>query len=191
MVSAGVAMSDFYKKLFILDISNRNGPLYPKTQSAETFLNFDINYFFNKEIWVLKPIVGFGYCPQGFIEKGVMYNDSQKLVDYIFRLKQDYISVYGGFSYKIVIKKWINLKFTQTINPMLDINKSNNLFRKINLSTKSNLIIDIKFKNGGVACISPFFQTCIFKFNKINKIAGSPNYLPYSYGLNIGTYFKH
>lgn len=191
MISAGFSRSDLYTKLFILDLANKNGPIYPNSQIAETFLDFNAVYFFKKNIWKLKPVVGFGYSPQGFIEKGVAYNDSMKLFDYSLPLKLDYISIFGGFSFKILSKNSVNIKFTQTVNPMIDIGKSNNVFRKLAVSVRSNILVDCKFKNGGVACISPFFQTCVTRFNKVQNNPQRPNYYPFSYGITVGTYFKH
>lgn len=191
MFSAGISRSDLYTKLFMLNLTNKNGSLYPNTQTAETFIDFNAVYFFKKDVWKLKPLVGFGYSPQGFTEKGVAYNDSQKLVDYSLALKMDYISFYGGFLYKILSNNSLNIKFTQTVNPMIDISPSKGLFRKFAVSVRSNLLIDCKFKSGGVACISPFFQTCVTRFNKNQNNPKSPNYYPYSYGITIGTYFKH
>ncbi len=191
MVSVGLARCDLYNKLLFLDLGSKNGPLYPKTQTATNFLDFNITYFSKKNIGKFKPLLGMGFTPYGFTENGETLNDSQKTINYSLIVKLEYASFYSGLSYTIVDKNRVNIKFCQTLNPMFLINKSLSIFNKMGISSRSNILVEMKFNNGNILSVSPFFQTSILKFNNLKKISGSPNFHPYSYGFNLGAYLRH
>ena len=191
MVSAGLTRCDLYNKLFILGLSSKNGPLYAKTQKAANLFDFNITYFTKKNIGKFEQLFGIGYSPYGFKENGTALNDSLKTITYTINVRLNYGSIYGGLAYTFIKTKKVNVKLYQTLNPMFIIDKSLSIFNKIGISTRSNILVDFKFKSGNIVSISPFFETSIWKYNNVNKISGSPNFYPYSYGLNLGTYLGH
>ncbi|MFM9945685.1 MAG: hypothetical protein ACKVQB_10685 [Bacteroidia bacterium] len=191
MFNLGLAKSDLYQKVFVLDLSTNVGQLYPRSQKSATFFDLNVTYIFKTNKWICKPIIGVAYSPIGFIEEGTTLNDSQKVISYYLPVKLQYVSLFGGLQFNILAKNKFDLKISQTLNPMLDINKTIAVLRKFGVMARTSVVVDIKLKNGGIVCLAPFFNTSITKFNKNKKIAESPNYYPYSYGLNLGTYFKH
>ncbi len=191
MINGGLSMSNLYSKVFVLGLKTETNPLYPRSQKSAFFFDFNVSYIFASPKWICKPIVGLGYTPIGFDEEGTTLNDSQKIVAYYVPVKFEFKSVYGGLSYTLFSKKNIKIWIYQTINPLFNFNKSIPVIKKFGVSARTSFTADVILKSGGVICITPFFQTCITKFNKNKTIRESPNYYPYSYGLNIGTYFKH
>lgn len=191
MISGGIAKSDLYNKVFDLGLTTSDSKLIPQNQKSAYFFDFYAMCFFKADKWKLKPVLGFGYTPIGFDEDGVTLNDSQKLVTYFLPVKLDYISAFAGASYTVFSKKEIKIKVVQTFNPMVHIEKPVATIKKFGLTTRTNIVIDLTLKGGGVIAVSPFFQTAITKFNRNKTSMSSPNYFPYRFGMTVGTYFKH
>lgn len=190
LVNAGISRSDMYFKVFDMGLNGEKGRLYPQSQKFARFFDFNLNFFLKTKNAHLKPVLGFGYCPTGFNEEGLTPGDSSKIDVYKLAAKMNYYSVYAGLCYELKLNQHLKLKFIQTLNPMYNSDKIIPIMRKAGLAERSSICLDMKLKNGNQFAASVFFQSALIKFNKSVVAAQGPNYLPFSFGFNLGAYLN-
>jgi hypothetical protein len=182
--NAGIGASGLYKKQFNLGSKDIDKP-----ESQNTIKSIDLNfgYLLKKQDWTCQPYLGFGYMPMGFIEKGkIISNDTA----YTFVFKLQFVSVFAGYRVQLFKNKTVNISFSHSINPMFGLSNYS-FIKKSALMTRLNFVADIELESGNSLSITPFYQTCLGKFNKSRIDNSGTDYFPYSFGINLGTYFKY
>jgi len=187
MINGGIARCDHYNKLYDIGLSSDANIVHEK-QVGITLINFNVIYFLKFDNCKLKPLVGVSYMPQGFMEKGYT-TDSLSKLPYEYAFKLSYTSLFAGLRYRAIESGKVKVDLCQMLIPMI---KADNVayMKGLGLSTRSEVFINFKMKNNGNIAVSPFFQTGLVKFNTSRRNGNGTNYIPYSYGINFGTYFE-
>jgi len=187
MFNAGVGQSSFYSRPFYSFPIERE--LYPTKQIPRLLADVNILYIFKAPNLVLKPVAGVGYSPQGYKESGRGLATNDTFYPYRTILKYNYINLFGGVSYRLALFPMWKIRIVQTLNLMGSLENENRLLKKIAPATRTSMIVDILLKNNSNLVLIPFFQTSILPFNTKKYSPVSTNYYPFSYGINIGSYF--
>lgn len=186
-INAGILQSNIFKKPFNLDLKS-DVNLNVVSQKKITLPEMNFVYFFKIKNNKINPIAGIGYTSIGFLEKGnCIINDT--LYNYYFRFKNSYSNFFAGVSYKLYNSTKTNIRIAQTLNIMHNINNFNNI-KKNAFASRTQIILDHKLASNFVLFFSVFAQTGLTKFNKNEINEKGEKLLPYSYGFNIGTFFK-
>jgi hypothetical protein len=187
MINAGISRCDHFDKLYDIGLRSDVDIVHEK-QIAINLINFNVIYLFNADKYKLKPLVGVSFMPHGFIEKGFT-TDSLTKLPYQYAFKLSYTSLFGGIRYRAIESGPVKVDIAQMLLPMF---RSDNVahMKTIALSTRTEIFINFRMKNNGIMAISPFFQTGLVKFNTSRRNGNGTDYKPFSYGLNLGTYFK-
>jgi hypothetical protein len=185
-INIGFNQTDTYSKLFY----NRQNdePIYPAKQFSATFL--DVNLLYSKQTRnpKLRIVFGIGLNQKGFGENGMQSDGSANTYFYVSKLKKEYFSLYGGISYDLIVNKKTKLTVGQLLNPEIDLNNTE-LYKKMPLSTRTNLTFAWKVGNNFSLQLTPYFQTALSKYNRSLLTNNSSNYIPYGFGLNVGLAF--
>lgn len=185
--NVGILQSNILKKPFNLDLKS-DGDLNIISQKHITIPEMNFVYFFITKNNKIYPIAGIGYTSIGFLEKGnCIINDT--LYNYYYRFKNSYTNFFAGASYKLYYSTKTNIRIAQTLNLMHNINNFNNI-KKNAFAERTQLIFDHKLASNFVLFFSVFAQVGLTKFNKNEIDNKGEKLLPYSYGFNIGTFFK-
>lgn len=184
--NGGIVRCDHYAKMYDIGLSSDVKIVHEK-QIGITTVNLNVIYFLNAVNYKLKPFVGVSFMPQGFVQKGYT-SDSAINTPYTYAFKPSYISLFLGLRYSALESTQLKIDFAQLLLPMVSSQPFNNL-KRIALSTRTEIFFHFKTKKGGQFTLSHFYQTSLVKFNTSKRNGIGTDYKPYSYGLNLGTYF--
>ena len=185
--NGGIARCDHYNKMYDIGLSSDVNIIHEK-QIGITTVNLNVIYFLNAVNYKLKPFVGVSFMPQGFVQKGYT-SDSAVKTPYTYAFKPSYVSLFLGLKYSTFESNRIKIDLAQLVLPMISTESYNNL-KRMGLSTRTEIFFHFKTKKGGQFTVSPFYQTSLLKFNTNKRNGIGTDYKPFSFGLNLGTYFN-
>ena len=185
-LNVGFQQADSYKKLFY-EIHNDEGS-YPTKQLSASFLDFNVMFTRQINNSKFRAVAGIGINQKGLRDNGMASDGSSNYYAYSSKLKKTYFSIYGGLSYDVLSHKKLQITIGQMLNPEIDLDNTN-LYKKVPLSTRTNLTASWKVGKNLSVLLTPFYQTALTNYNKRKLDANSSNYLPYSFGLNLGIAF--
>ena len=113
---------------------------------------------------------------------------SPNYYSYVSKLKNTYLSFYGGLSYDLYSRSKTRITIVQLLNPEIDLNNTD-LYKKVPFATRTNLTFARKVADNFSLLLTPYFQTALTKYNKTKLANSSSNYVPYGFGLNFGLLF--
>jgi len=186
IINLGFHQTDTYQKLFY-NLDNTE-PIYPTKQLSAAF--FDVNFLYSIQTKnpKLKCIFGVGFNQKGFGENGMASDGSPNYYSYVSKLKNTYLSFYGGLSYDLYSRSKTRITIVQLLNPEIDLNNTD-LYKKVPFATRTNLTFARKVADNFSLLLTPYFQTALTKYNKTKLANSSSNYVPYGFGLNFGLLF--
>ena len=186
IINFGFQQTDTYQKLFYH--FNSIEPSYPTKQLSATFLDLNLLYTRQTKNPKLRSVWGIGINQKGFGENGMASDGSSNYYFYVSKLKKSYLGFYGGLSYDLYTRPKTKITIGQLLNPEIDLDNSD-LYKKIPLSTRTNLTFALKVADNFSLSLTPYFQTAFSKYNKTKLTSSSSNYIPYGFGLNLGLSF--
>ena len=185
-VNFGFHQSDSYQKLF--NSWDEPTSKYPTKQVAALFTDFNLLYTRQTKNPKLAIVLGIGTNNKGLKEEGMSYDGASTFNAYKSNIKIGYIGLLAGVSYELVQLKKININISQLLNPETSYN-AGSFFKPILLATRTNLTVAWKILDNFSVNLTPYFFTSLSKYNKYKTTNSSSNYMPYSYGVNLGVEF--
>jgi hypothetical protein len=180
-INVGVHRTDAYQKPFYYYFCTEG--CYPTQQTSADLFDFNVLYTRQTKIPKLNIIIGIGLNQKGLNGYG-MHSNGAVFHPGEYNFKDTYVGFYGGIGYNFLTSNKTKFTLGQLFNPEIPLGGYD--YKTIVLATRTHLTFSYKISGKSSILLTPYFQTALARYNRTKLTYPSSDYIPFSYGLNLG-----
>lgn len=136
---------------------------------------------------------GIGFNQKGMLQEGMSSDGTANYYPFTRTFKRDYLSLYLGFSFDLLVRKNVKLSLGELLNPDWDLTYAadrDKTFARIALASRTYLAFDYYFSQRLGCRLTVSYQQGLSNYSKSGTLISATAYRPYGMGVSLGLLFR-
>ncbi len=136
---------------------------------------------------------GFGFNQKGMVQEGMSSDGTANYYPFTRTLKRNYLSLYLGLSFDLLVRKNIKITLGELFNPDWDLTYAadkDKTFARLALASRTFVAVNYYFSQKVGIRLSASYQQALSNYNKAVTLIPSANYRPCGPALSVGLVFR-